>query len=132
MKILTFSRIFAGDAVWADIGAYATPRSGGRTTKELGAYGEYTVALETQPGDVVVFNHRIKHASFGGGDGRHQHALSFMANPKTDAEMAAVRTHYEKAKYGLHPAESYVHSDRPRIRRMVSTLVEWGFETSKV
>ena len=89
-------------------------------------------AIESRPGDVVVFTESLLHASFGGGDGRHQHALSFMANPKTDAEMAAVRAHYEKAKYGLHPAESYVHSDRPRIRRMVSRLVEWGFETSKV
>jgi len=54
------------------------------------------------------------------------------ANPKTDEQEASVRVHYEKAKYGLHPAESYVNSDLPRIRRMVSKLVEWGFETSKV
>ena len=43
------SRVYQGDAVWADIGAYATPRSGG-SAKELGAYGEYAVALETQLG----------------------------------------------------------------------------------
>ena len=89
-------------------------------------------AIESQPGDVVVFTEALLHASFGGRDGRHQHAISFMANPKTDAETAAVRAHYEIATYGLHPAESYVNSDRPRIRRMVSKLVEWGFETSNV
>ena len=89
-------------------------------------------AIESQPGDVVVFTENLLHGSFGGRDGRHQHALSFMANPKTDAEVASVRAHYEGAKYGLHPPESYVNSERPRIRRMVSRLVEWGFETSAV
>ena len=89
-------------------------------------------SIESEPGDVVVFTENLLHASFGGEAGRHQHALSFMGNPKTDTEMAGIRAHYEKAKYGLHPAESYVHSDSPRIRRMVSRLVEWGFETLKV
>ena len=89
-------------------------------------------AIESQPGDVVVFTESLLHASFGGRDGRHQHAVSFMANPKTDAQVAAVRSHYEIVKYGLHPAESYVNSDMPRIRRMVSQLLEWGFETSKL
>jgi ectoine hydroxylase-related dioxygenase (phytanoyl-CoA dioxygenase family) len=88
-------------------------------------------AIESQPGDVVVFTENLLHGTFGGRDGRHQHALSFMANPKTDAEVSSVRTLYEGAKFGLHPAESYVASDRPRIRRMVSKLVELEFERSK-
>jgi len=45
--------------------------------------------------------------------------------------VAHIESLYERYKYGLHPAESYVNSDRPGIRRMVSRLVEWGFETSK-
>lgn len=89
-------------------------------------------AIESRPGDVVVFTENVLHASFGGPDGRHQHAVNFMANPKTDTEVASVHARYESVKYGLHPAESYVHSERPRIRRMVSRLVEWGFETSSV
>ena len=89
-------------------------------------------AIESEPGDVVVFTENLLHASFGGSDRRHQHAIGFIANPKTDAEVASIRTQYESVKYGLHPAESYVHSNRPRIRRMVSRLVEWGFETSKI
>jgi len=89
-------------------------------------------AIESRPGDVVVFTENVLHASFGGSDGRHQHAVNFMANPKTDTEVASVHAKYENAKYGLHPAESYVNSERPRIKRMVSRLVEWGFETSSV
>ena len=88
--------------------------------------------FESQPGDVIVFTEHLLHASFGGHDGRHQHAVSFMPNPKTDAEVAGMRRLYEVYKYGLRPAESYVNSDRPRIRRMVSRLVEWGFDTWKL
>ena len=48
--------------MWADIGAYATPRpaagqsgGGGGSAKELGAYGEYAIALETQLGTYGLY-----------------------------------------------------------------------------
>ena len=86
-------------------------------------------AAETRPGDLVVFTESLLHASFGGSPGRHQNAINFMENPKTEAQVARVKSLYEQWTYGLRPAESYVNSDRPRIRRMVSRLVEWGFDT---
>ena len=86
-------------------------------------------AAETRPGDLVVFTESLLHASFGGSPGRHQNAINFMENPKTDAQVAHVKELYETWTYGLRPAQSYVDSDRPRIRRMVSRLVEWGFDT---
>ena len=89
-------------------------------------------AIESQPGDVVVFNEHTLHASFGGKPGRQQHAISFMANPRTDAEVAYFRDLYDGFTYALHPSESYINSERPRLRRMVSRLVELGFETSPV
>ena len=42
-------RLKVGDQVWADIGA-VTKTAGGKSTKELGGYAEYAVALETQLG----------------------------------------------------------------------------------
>lgn len=45
----TCSKLKVGDQVWGDIGAN-TMTSGGAKTKELGGYGEYTLALETQLG----------------------------------------------------------------------------------
>ena len=47
-------------------------------------------------------------------------------------EIEYVKAIYSKLRDGLHPAESYVNSDNPRIRGMVSRLVELGFNTSKV
>ena len=89
-------------------------------------------AAETRPGDLVIFTEDMLHSSFGGGTGRQQLAINFMKSPKTAGDEAHIRSLYKRYKYGLRPAESYVHSERPRIRRMVSKLVELGFETSKV
>ena len=89
-------------------------------------------AAESRPGDLVIFTENTLHSSFGGRPGRNQNAINFMENPKTDEQVAYIKSLYKRWKYGLRPAESYVNSDRPRIRGMVSRLVEWGFETSKV
>mmetsp|Transcript_2833 Transcript_2833/g.8483 ORF Transcript_2833/g.8483 Transcript_2833/m.8483 type:complete len:375 (+) Transcript_2833:66-1190(+) len=45
-------RLKVGDRVWGDIGANTKTRIGGTKTKELGGYGQYAVALETQLGVV--------------------------------------------------------------------------------
>ena len=89
-------------------------------------------ACESMPGDVIVFNPKLLHAAFGSNAARHMHLVSFFANPTTEKEIASIRALYEISRWGLHPAKSHVNSARPRIRRMVSRLVELGFETSKV
>ena len=79
---------------------------------------------------MVVFTENLLHATFGGGPGRHQHAINFIANPKTDEQLAFLRQLYERHRFGFLPAESYINSDRPRLRRIVLRLVELGFESS--
>ena len=90
-----------------------------------------SVALECQPGDVIVFQESLFHSAFGGEIGRHQHAISFFAAPVTEEQEAWLRRLYEGWEFALHPAETFVNSDRPRIRRLVSRLVDMGFETFK-
>ena len=90
------------------------------------------VALESQPGDVAVFTESVFHGAFGGAPGRHQHAVSFGEAPKTEAQRDFLRKLYEGWTYALHPSETFINSDRPRVRRMVSLLVELGFEPFKV
>ena len=89
-------------------------------------------AFESTPGDVFVHTESLAHSSFGGNSSRHQYSISFITNPVSEVQRSAINEVYGVAKYMLHPAESYVNSDRPRIRRMVSKLVDLGFETSKV
>jgi hypothetical protein len=90
------------------------------------------VALESQPGDVAVFTESVFHGAFGGAPGRHQHAVSFGEHPKTEAQRDYLKKLHEGWKYALHPSESFINSERPRVRRMVSLLVELGFESMKV
>ena len=87
--------------------------------------------LESQPGDVLVHTEDILHAAFGGPPGRFQLAISFIADPTTDEQVYFLKG---RNVWGgdLSPSETLVNSDRPRIRRMVSRLVDLGFEPLKV
>ena len=90
------------------------------------------VALESEPGDVIVFTERIFHSSFGSRKARLQITAEYNANPTTDEQIAWLRKEHDRFKWSYHPAESYIDSDRPRVRRMVSRLVELGCTPVKV
>ena len=68
-------------------------------------------ALETEPGDVLVFHEDVLHASFGGAPGRHQHAINFVAAPRSVEQFDLVRELYSQHRFGFHPAESYIDSE---------------------
>lgn len=91
-----------------------------------------SVALETSPGDVVVFTERIIHAAFGGGVGRHQICASFVESIKTDEQKRHVMEFYNNSTYSMRPIRTNVESDRPRIRRMVETPLSLGFEVCDI
>ena len=84
------------------------------------------VALESVPGDVIVFTEHVFHSAFGSKKGRMQISTEYAANPTTDEQIAALREQHDKFTFSYHPVQSYIDSDKPRIRRMVSRLVELG------
>ncbi len=47
-------------------------------------------ALETEPGDVVVFNHDLYHAAFGGGRRRRMFTMNCTRHCKTDEDLATL------------------------------------------
>ena len=58
----------------------ATPTSKENRVEELwGTHGSEVpaIALECEPGDLLMFNHRIKHSSWGGSDRRRMFTLNF-------------------------------------------------------
>ena len=59
--------------------ADALERSVGRDDSAFGMHGSHVPAhaIETTPGDVLVFNHSIKHASFGGSKRRRMYTMNF-------------------------------------------------------
>jgi len=85
-------------------------------------------ALETEPGDVAIFNQDAYHGSFGG-VGRRMFAMSFVTNPTTPEHVGYLRRAYGATNRTLRPHQTLVDSDRPRLRRMVSKLLELGFHT---
>jgi hypothetical protein len=50
-----------------------------------------SMALESTPGDVVVFNHNLHHASFGGSNTRRMFTLNFCQHAATPLEVAELR-----------------------------------------
>ena len=77
-----------------------------------------SVALETEPGDVMVLTERLIHRAFGGGIGRYQVCANFVANPETERHIAQIEQFYDASTWSLRPTRTYVKSDQPRIRRM--------------
>ena len=90
------------------------------------------VPLEVDPGDIVVFTECVLHGAFHGRPGRHQHAINFFNNPTTDAQIAELRGIYRRTNWSVRPTEALLKSERPRLQRMISRLVELGFEAARV
>lgn len=69
------------------------------------------VALETEPGDVAVFNHNLYHASFGGGPNRRMFDLNVCRRAKTPEEMVEFDAYLPVHCFPWGPR---VHSDLMR------------------
>ena len=53
------------------------------------------MALESEPGDVVILTESLWHASFGGKAGRRMFTLNYLAQPTTAEHVESVRRWYE-------------------------------------
>ena len=80
-------------------------------------------ALESEPGDVILFNHCIWHASFGGGRGRRYIALKFAAKPFAADHLISLERYTGKV---FQPHEAFLNSDEPRIRALVENLPRYA------
>lgn len=86
--------------------------------------------LESRPGDVVLFNQRLWHSSFGGRTGRRMFTLNFGQNPTTAEHIELVTMVYEAsleaAQKMQHTWTDQLYTDRflnstePRIKSMMA------------
>ena len=74
------------------------------------------VALESQPGDVILFDHRSWHGAFGGGPRRRYLAMKFTQQPTAPHRIESLRK-YSTGVFS--PDEAFVNHEDPRIRAMV-------------
>lgn len=111
-----------------------------KALREIGLAGDEVPCfpLESQPGDVCFANMNLWHASFGGRTGRRHLAVNFVPEPAKDDHIAllvenykGVLTHMTNLQYsqpGRVFEDAFLHSDRPRIRRLASKWVELGLK----
>ncbi len=71
-----------------------------------------SVALESQPGDLVVFNQALKHGSFGGGDRRRMFTINFQGRHREE--------HIGEIRKELEGMARYWH-DRAYGKAMIET-----------
>ena len=76
--------------------------------------------LESNPGDVVFFNHNLYHAMYNGWAGRRYIALKYAENPRTPGDVEKL-TEYTSIVFNVH--DSFLNSESPRIRGMVDRLM---------
>lgn len=72
-------------------------------------------ALESEPGDLLLFNHCIWHASFGGGERRRYVALKFTARPSAAHHIDSLQ---EYSAGVFEPHETFTNHHDPRVRAM--------------
>lgn len=70
---------------------------------EMRASETGSVALETEPGDVLVFTERLTRGWLGSGASRHQICANFVANPKTERHPAQIKQFYATITWAVRP-----------------------------
>jgi hypothetical protein len=51
------------------------------------------VVLDSQPGDLLVFNHNILHSSWGGGERRRMFTLNLCSRAQTETEINELKSY---------------------------------------
>ncbi|MGW4694793.1 phytanoyl-CoA dioxygenase family protein [Kitasatospora cineracea] len=87
-------RVFPGSQKFDDDYARILSRDLGSSSEQWGLAqaGLPAVPIPSEPGDVVVFAHGIKHGSFGGGEGRRLFVMNF-AERCPQEKLPALREH---------------------------------------
>lgn len=72
-------------------------------------------AVETDPGDALIFNQNLYHAVYGKAGRRRYIALKYACRPASDDDLASIMRHSPDA---LKPHERVLESESPRLRTM--------------
>ncbi len=82
LRVIPGSHRTAGLAMWEDTVLRASDANWGVHQRDLPCY-----PIESQPGDVLLFNHRTLHASFGGSTSRRMFTMNLGRRAKTSPEI---------------------------------------------
>jgi len=124
-------RVIPGSFFTEDRFAQALQREIGRSQELWGIDGREVpaIALETQPGDVVLFNHNTKHAAFGGGTRRRMFTINLCQRYPADLLPELRETIAGAARFWIERAygETMVRTAGPaRMRHLEQVLANDG------
>jgi hypothetical protein len=89
-----------------------------------------SVALEITPGDLIMFDHRLHHAAYGGGNRRRMFTMNLMAKPRSEAERDAAlnmfRWYRDDQKVVWKQDQRWLDSMNPACRKRLDLTVEFG------
>ncbi len=102
LRVIPGSHTEAGLAAWEDVKLRAAETHWGMHQRELPAY-----PLENEPGDVLLFNHRTLHASFGGGTRRRMFTMNLGRRAKTSTEIDDLVSYCDWHMYGHGSRQPY-------------------------
>lgn len=77
------------------------------------------LALESEPGDVLVINHNLKHASFGGGAKRRMFTINCCEHAESEQIQAVIQGISDHAGYGIEQIYSETMVATASAGRMV-------------
>ena len=91
-----------------------------------------SIAVETDPGDIVIFNHDLYHASFGGDARRRMFTINCTRQAKTPEDLEMVYQHMKGLMnwYNEHSAVGFDFSMEPSV--FYSTIIETADENRMV
>jgi hypothetical protein len=97
-----------------------------------------SVALETKPGDLAIFDHRLWHASFGGAKHRRMFTMNLVApmhdRKQREAELTVMRWYRDKLGANWSSRANWLDwhdSMRPGERRRLDAIIELAAEMEK-
>jgi len=96
LRVIPGSHTDAGMKQWVDNTLRDADNQWGRHQRDLPA-----VALESEPGDVLVFNHRLLHASFGGGSAGGSFPMNLGRRARTTQEIDDLIGYGDSHFYGF-------------------------------
>ena len=91
-----------------------------------------SIAVETDPGDIVIFNHDLYHASFGGDARRRMFTINCTRQAKTPEDLEMVYQHMKGLMnlYNEHSAVCFYFSMEPSV--FYSTIIDTADKTRMV
>jgi len=80
-------------------------------------------ALESEPGDVILFNHCIWHSAYGGGKDRRYVAMKYAARPFEKSQLVSLERYTPKV---FEPHSAFVNHKDGRIKELVDSTSAKG------